>query len=387
MDAALKADKQEGLDEFWKKNLGLLSWMVLLFFGGSLLGIYYASIGYFPEIDWQASLSYLFAMSAIGLIMLVIYGLLLFVPGWIWSEALVHHYLMEETVCREDESPRKGKVFVIFGFPFILTVVAAHWALATRSFSAWSVTMSAVIFSAAWVCRALCGATASRIPLSSSQKGQKTTPAVSVQVRKVKINQNEIPLMDLIERLGFFELSLLSSIASLAAIHYLAAQDPRKDAWMLAICSLVMVVANFLVAIYFRDKRRTAVVCAVASAFLLLVLGNILVTRREAQLPCQILRLFGVGSGQSVTLILTKEAAEVVKLEDIPFEPIDHKDGAVKVEAAEILSRLGSEYFLHAYGKRFSLPKAMVLSWSVDDTPKEQLCPLPFLDVQICPLK
>src|SRR5579864_99782 len=68
---------------------GFLPWVLLFAFGGGGLAVYYSRIGYFPDIEWQQALSYLGALAIIGGWIVVLFSLLLFVPGFIWSEFLI----------------------------------------------------------------------------------------------------------------------------------------------------------------------------------------------------------------------------------------------------------------------------------------------------------
>jgi hypothetical protein len=76
--------------EIPKLDTKVTLWLILFVLGGGLLALYYAGIGYFPEVTWQDALSYMALMAIIGGGLLVAYGFLLFMPGAIWSEFLIH---------------------------------------------------------------------------------------------------------------------------------------------------------------------------------------------------------------------------------------------------------------------------------------------------------
>jgi hypothetical protein len=73
---------------FFKPD-ALVLWVILFVFGGGLLALYYAGIGYFPEVSWQDALTFMALMTIIGGSLLVAYSFLLVVPGAIWSEFLI----------------------------------------------------------------------------------------------------------------------------------------------------------------------------------------------------------------------------------------------------------------------------------------------------------
>jgi hypothetical protein len=119
--AALKA-------EIPKLDTSLALWLILFVFGGGLLALYYAGIGYFPEVSWQDSLTYMALMTIIGGSLLVAYSFLLFVPGAIWSEFLIfdkqlHKVLMMGARAWE---PCVLSVMKRILFPFALFMAFCH---------------------------------------------------------------------------------------------------------------------------------------------------------------------------------------------------------------------------------------------------------------------
>ena len=75
--------------EIPKLDASVALWLVLFVFGGGLLALYYAGIGYFPEVTWQDALTYMALMTIIGGSLLMAFSFLLYVPGAIWSEFLI----------------------------------------------------------------------------------------------------------------------------------------------------------------------------------------------------------------------------------------------------------------------------------------------------------
>jgi hypothetical protein len=92
------AGEEKG-DLFKGRDLGLLLWLTLFGFGGGLLSLYYANVGYFPDIKWDESLTYLGVMTIAGAFLLIVYGLLLLLPGWIWSKYLIHEEYLADFLC------------------------------------------------------------------------------------------------------------------------------------------------------------------------------------------------------------------------------------------------------------------------------------------------
>jgi hypothetical protein len=114
-----------------KLDASLAVWLILFVFGGGLLALYYAGIGYFPEVTWQDALTYMALMTIIGGSLLVAYSFLLFVPGVIWSEFLIHDKQLYEVLmmgAREWE-PCVVSVTKRILFPFAVFMAFCHFLL------------------------------------------------------------------------------------------------------------------------------------------------------------------------------------------------------------------------------------------------------------------
>src|ERR1051325_5542805 len=70
-------------------NTSLAVWLCFLAVGGGILALYYARIGYLPEIEWKAVLIYLFIGSVVGGVIGLLLTMSLYLPGALWSETIV----------------------------------------------------------------------------------------------------------------------------------------------------------------------------------------------------------------------------------------------------------------------------------------------------------
>lgn len=117
--------------EFPKLDASIALWLILFVFGGGLLALYYAGIGYFPEFSWQDALTFMALMTIIGGSLLVAYSFLLLVPGVIWSEFLIcnsHlHYLL--MMGHQKLEPCVWSITKKILFPFALFMMFCHFLL------------------------------------------------------------------------------------------------------------------------------------------------------------------------------------------------------------------------------------------------------------------
>ncbi len=69
--------------DLWPRNLSLGLWLIFLAVGGGILTLYYAEIGYIPDIEWSASIVYLAVATAVGGGVALFLALSVLVPGLI----------------------------------------------------------------------------------------------------------------------------------------------------------------------------------------------------------------------------------------------------------------------------------------------------------------
>ena len=72
---------------------------------------------------------------------------------------------------------------------------------------------------------------------------------------------------------------------------------------------------------------------------------------------------YGFSDQEVATLVVTKDACVTLENQTILVEQLN--DRLCKIDNVAILSRLGADVFLSTQNKRISLPKNLVVSWSV----------------------
>src|SRR5215510_8491924 len=77
------------LDKLLLANISLVVWLVFWAIGGGILALYYARIGYLPDMEWKAVIIYLFIGTLVGGAIALLLAFSLFVPGFIWSEFII----------------------------------------------------------------------------------------------------------------------------------------------------------------------------------------------------------------------------------------------------------------------------------------------------------
>src|SRR5262249_43927327 len=122
-------------------NTTLLVWLIFLAIGGGLLALYYARIGYIPDIEWSASLVYLAAASAIGGGVGLVLALSVLLPGLIWAQFLVADPKLSALFCYDETigEPCVRSIFYKVGVWFGGFVLLSHLALKLSALGYWIV--------------------------------------------------------------------------------------------------------------------------------------------------------------------------------------------------------------------------------------------------------
>lgn len=337
--------------------------IVLLGFGGALLARYYAFIGYIPEIEWKESLTYLSVLALSGMGLLTLYGLLLFLPGFIWSELLVCDRELQGLMCFEDSQgwrqPCPVGVTKSLGKSFAIFLIIAHIPMI------WGGKVGTVLI--AGLVGLIPALYILSLYLGKELKGRPEKERHSLLARY----------------LLFFSLSALVSLVAMVVIYQLlngdltssARYDTRAMA-MLAVCSLISVVANLAVALQYRQWRTRAVVTGIIAAFLLFIAGES-IPGGERILSARIMAQFGVGDKSEHTLFPNAEGIKLAtRLGLLPAPTIGTNAASIEnasIPKIQILSGLGRSYYLEYESRRIVFPKDMVLAWEIPPAGKVSL--------------
>ncbi|PYQ56198.1 MAG: hypothetical protein DMF53_26235, partial [Acidobacteria bacterium] len=120
--------KENEADSDLKPDFKALEWLVLFGLGGGLLSMYYASIGYFPQVQWEESLLFLGLMAILGSFFLLLFAALLYVPGRIWCTFLICDTYLKEALSYKaaPEQTCLTSVLSTLALPFGLYFATVH---------------------------------------------------------------------------------------------------------------------------------------------------------------------------------------------------------------------------------------------------------------------
>lgn len=349
--AAKEKEEAQGLAGLLSANATLAAWLVFVGFGGLFLTFYYAQIEYFPELEWEQSFTYLAAISLIGGGITTLYGLLLLIPGFLWSELLIHDTVLRQRFCYSGlhgTEPCFQSLLLYIVFPFSILMAAVH--LAALVPGPWVILATAVVS-----LLALCRYSYRQFKtVLKSLLQDSSDPRLNALIKERKDSL-------LLKYTAAAGVAALVGVTSLLII-YAITSSGDENKWLLLVCTLAVVISNFLVAFQFRHKPVRAVVTGLLAALVLLTAGELLASR-QAAFSVRVMDQFGIGGTDSVTLVVSKAGRELFEANGVKHDRLVGNENAV-IEDARILSRLGDEYFIQVQQRRVAIPKSMVLSWS-----------------------
>lgn len=357
-----------------KLDAGVALWLMLFVFGGGLLALYYAGVGYFPEVSWQDALTYLALMTIIGGSLLVAYSFLLFVPGVIWSQFLICDSQLKQVLAM-DARPWEPCVLSVMRhiiFPFALFMAACHFLLYEDGPAGFvplgaAASLAAVTTLLGRDLRDGLERKASPTPAGRTAKALINEqlavsffhlPLVAVFLCKVfdtRLSREilyvaaVLPLVSCFDLLGWgrrrraaygkglvpdkwsvlcrgllaFGSAALLSLGALWFFYRIykggASQVGEVPLSLLLLCTLVVIVTNLAVSVLFHAYRRSALLASFLAALLLLGAGELLGSEPRATLPAKIMEEFGFG-GQNATLVLTEKGGRLLCQQEVPVQ-------------------------------------------------------------------
>lgn len=361
-----------GINKLLQANTSLVVWLVFLAIGGGILALYYARIGYLPEMEWKASLVYLFIGTLVGGAITLLLAISLFVPGFIWSEFIIFDpslnfsYLAPGNTEAGKEPNRELCILSMIqylGVPYILAILVSHTALVVGRVTYWFVAVAvlAAVFRSMWR------------RFKNLLKNQQAPGGGSC------LGDKKVAKEQLFKYSFWFTLSIFLSQISTYVIYWFSGRPAELSlihsgpgglswsTWMYdqvpifivltLMCGIGQWGSNQVVAALYRTHSRQAIVAALLVAGLLLFTAD-----RFSSLSVRLLSSFGFGGESRITLVMNKDGAGIVHNLGLTSSP-----DTVTLENVEILSKVGDHYLFSINQKTFTLPKTDVLSMqSVD---------------------
>lgn len=349
-----------GIDKLLIANTTLAVWLIFLAIGGGILALYYARIGYLPEMEWKSALVYLFIGSVVGGAIGLLLTMSLFIPGFIWSEYIVFDSGLDFSYApprRELSGKEPPMVLCLLstirylGLPFFCALLISHVFLIIGKRLYWilAITGLAVMF---WLMR----------------KCFKNL--MEKKARKDGYQQDEsMARRQLINYSSWFTLSVLLNQISMYVIYWLSGSPGELSrnnlTWtslvggefptfiaLTIVCTMAVSITTHAVAALHRHQQRRAVIASLVAAGLLLFTADYF-----SSLSLKLMNRYGIGDYQRVNLLVTERGGDIVShLGVTPCEKL-------QLCNVEILSKVGEQYYLRVGSQAYiTLPKSEVVA-------------------------
>lgn len=327
------------IDKAVLANITLVVWLIFLTIGGGLLALYYARIGYLPEIEWKTSLIYLFVGSMIGGAIGLLLIIALFIPGVLWSEYIIFDPCLEKHFSYDLESkePCLRSIITNLGKPFFLLLLVSHVILLLgRAFIVWP--LAALILIATFLLMRL---RLERIFVMNFVPNGEAQDVDRVENAKRTLRElwqpRRVKAMQTFKYSAWFTLSVLLSQISMYVIYRLSGSMPfsLRFVALTLLCTGGVWISNHIVAFHYHNSPRQAVVASLVAAGLLLFTAD-----SFSSLSMNLMNHFGIGYDQRVNVLVNEHGSGILcglgKTEC----------GRDRLDNVEILSKLGDQYYL-----------------------------------------
>lgn len=373
------------LDTVLKAITPFAVWLIFLTIGGGLLALYYARIGYLPEIEWTAVLIYLFLGTLIGGVIGLLLTISLFFPGAAWARFIVFDSGIYEHLSYSSSGNDTDKKLCIrsilscLGLPFLKALLVSHLALVFGKFWYWVIALIILIITFLgmrirfkWV---LSREKSQSNALKSKQRSRfrkyfwrSLKRELTRQTRPPR-SKDKLLDRETFQYAFWFTLSVLLSQLSMYVIYWLSGSPGEwfrsrlgVFAILTVICTAGCWISSHVVTMLYQHSARQAVVASLVIAGLLLFTAD-----RFSSLSVKLMNRFGIGEDQYVNLLLTEQGAQ--KVFDLGLLPPEGQSRCLlpRLCDVEIFSKVGNEYFLSVGGKTFTLPKSDIISVQAKD--------------------
>jgi hypothetical protein len=370
------------IDKLVIANISLVVWLVFLAIGGGILALYYARIGYLPEIEWKASLVYLFVGSMIGGAIGLLLIISLFIPGVLWSEFIIFDPALERhfSYDLENKEPCMRSITTYLGKPFLVLLLVSHLMLLVGRASIFWILAVGLLVVTFWLMRLRFESIflASHLPRGKARKTRTTSRfenakrALRNAIRALRVlhRRRKVNARRTFKYSSWFTLSVFLSQVSMYVIYRLSGSIPISLRFiaLTMLCTSGVWISNHVVAFYYHHSPRQAVVVSLVAAGLLLVTAD-----NFSSLSVRLLNHFGIGYNRRVNLLVNDHGSEILcglRLTEC---------GTDRLYNVEILSKMGNQYYLKIAEKTYiTLPKDDVRAFSYTDQELDLAQPLEY---------
>jgi len=347
------------LNKLLEGNTPFVIWLIFFAIGGGLLALYYARIGYLPDIEWKAVLIYLFIGSVVGGVIGLLLTMSVYLPGVIWSETMVFDPCLRFSYTppgvKQSDTPRNPQLCIrsilkYLGLPFLFALLLSHIALLAGKVAYWVIAAGLLALTFLSM----------RILLRYRLRDNSTQRLWSYfwsTLKGVKPERNA-ENATVVERHVFklssaFTLSVLLNQISMYVIYWLSGSPAQPGTFVVLtlLCTAGVWIASHVVAMRHRQNSRQALAASLIAAGLLLFTAD-----NFSSLSMKLMNHYGIGYNQRANLLMTDHGGEIVN--ELGLKSCSK----LQLCNVEILSKVGDQYYIRVGEDYLTLPKSDVIA-------------------------
>jgi hypothetical protein len=335
-----------GIDKLLLANTTLAVWLIFLAIGGGILALYYARIGYLPEVEWKASLVYLFIGLIVGGAIGLLLTLSLFIPGVLWSHFILldpcidfslHPGPFRQTL---DEHLCIRTITRYLGLPFLVFLLLSHEYLLVGKKLYWVFAAFILGLTFWWMRNSF------KELLNKQGRCTRDTNAHSFKYAAW------FTLSALLSQITMYVIYWLSDAPGMTFWHTGNIQSLEIFAALTILCTAGVWLSNHSVAVLHRQHPWGAMGAALLAAGLLLFTAD-----HFSRLSTKLMNRYGLGYDQRFNVLISDDGESFVNT--LGVKPCSKK----LLCNVEILSKIGDQYYLRVGDTDYlMLPKADVVA-------------------------
>jgi hypothetical protein len=355
-----KQSSESRLDKLIIANTSFAVWLIFLAIGGGTTALYYARIGYLPEIEWQSVLIYLFIGTVVGGTLGLLLTTSIYIPGVLWSEFIIFDRSLQKHFAydKKGEEPCIRSVITCLGVPYAWILLISHVMLLVPSALAYWVLAAGILVVTFLLMRVRFAGILIREKRFKGEDGNKPQTRKRPLVKKIRTLlklRRRFKARQTFKYSSWFTLSVLLSQISMYVIYRLSGGMgiSRHFIYLTVFCTAGVCISNHVVALRHHKFPRQAIAAALVAAGLLLGTAD-----KFSSLSVRLMNRYGIGYYQRFNLFVTTDGYRTLRSQGVQQcgEP-------PQVCNVEILSKAGDHYFLRVNDKIYvTLPKTDVVS-------------------------
>jgi len=335
------------IDKLLIANTSLAIWLIFLAIGGGILALYYSQIAYLPEVEWKASLVYLFIGSIVGGGIGLLLTVSLLVPGVLWSHFIIFDPCLDfslhpgPSAKKTDEEVCIRSITSALGVPFLILLLLSHVFLLTGKLSSWLFNAAILVLTFRWM----------RKRFRNLLLEKQTCRDSQIEAHSFKYA-------------AWFTLSVFLSQITMYVIYWLSG-TPGVIPWeagearnlgiffvLTLLCTAGVWLSNHAVAVLHQKHPRGAMAAALLAAGLLLFTAD-----HFSKLSVKLMNYYGMGYYQRFNVLISDDGENLVTT--LGVKPCARK----LLCNVEILSKIGDQYYLRVADTDYlTLPKTDIVA-------------------------